>query len=106
MFFLAEIADTLRVPPTDFGCGDAASLVKCIKEKYSAEVLMDVGMVVKLYDVIRVGSSIIHPSDGGAHFEVVFRLVIFKPLVGEVLKGKVTHCSKDGIKVSFDFINE
>jgi DNA-directed RNA polymerase III subunit RPC8 len=50
-----------------------------------------------------VGSSLIHPADGGAHFEVVFRLVVFKPYVGEVISGKVLECSKDGIKVGLDF---
>ena len=56
---------------------------------------MDVGLCIALYDVIRVGSSLIHPADGGAHFEVVFRVVVFKPFIGEVITGTVLNCTKE-----------
>ena len=52
---------------------------------------------------IQVGSSLIHPADGAAHFEIVFRLVVFKPFVGEVITGKVLECNTTGIKVGLDF---
>lgn len=35
--------------------------------------------------------------------QVRFRLLVFRPFVGEILSGKVSSCTKDGIKVSLDF---
>ena len=105
MFFLTTIADTLRIPPSSFSKGDSPSIVQAINAKYPRKVIMDVGMCIALYDVIEVGSSLIHPADGGAHFEVVFRVVVFKPFVGEVVNGRVSACTKAGIEVSLDFFD-
>ena len=105
MFFLTTIADTLRISPSSFSCGDYPSIIRAIAVKYPRKVIMDVGLCIALFDVIKIGSSLIHPADGGAHFEVVFRVVVFKPFVGEVINGKVSACTKAGIEVSLDFFD-
>ena len=105
MFFLTTIADTLRIPPSSFSKGDSPSIVHAINAKYPRKVIMDVGLCIALFDVIKVGSSLIHPADGGAHFEVVFRVVVFKPFVGEVIQGKVSACTRGGVEVSLDFFD-
>lgn len=103
MFLIATVVDTLKLTPEQYESGDSLALISAINAKYPERVLMDVGLVMTLYDIVKVGSSLIHPADGGAHFEVVFRLVVFKPHVGEVITGKVSECTSLGIKVSLDF---
>ncbi|GMH53547.1 hypothetical protein TrST_g6839 [Triparma strigata] len=106
MFFLTTIADTLRITPGDFGTGDTTSIIAAINATYPEKVIMDVGLCIALYDVIRVGSSLIHAADGGAHFEVVFRVVVFKPFIGEVITGTVLNCTKEGIDVTLNFFSK
>ena len=105
MFFLATVADTIRIAPTHFSGGDDLALIAAINAAYPDRTLMDVGLVVSLYDVLTVGSALIHAGDGAAHFEVVFRVVVFKPFVGECVTAKVTECTQAGIRLSIDFFD-
>jgi DNA-directed RNA polymerase subunit E'/Rpb7 len=50
-----------------------------------------------LYDILEVDSGFIFPGDGGAHIEIKFRLVVFRPFVGEVLSGKIRSSTEEGI---------
>lgn len=36
----------------------------------------------------------VYPNDGAAYFKARFRLVVFRPFVGEVLVGTLTACTK------------
>lgn len=55
---------------------------------------MDVGLVVTLYDILSITGGHIYPSDASPYFDVVFRLVIFRPFLGEVLVGKIKRCTR------------
>ena len=48
----------------------------------------------------------IYPSDGGAHHKVVFRMIMFRPFVGEVMLGTVLRSTEDAIQVSLDFFDD
>jgi hypothetical protein len=36
----------------------------------------------------------VYPNDGAAYFKACFRLVVFRPFVGQVLVGTLTACTK------------
>jgi DNA-directed RNA polymerase III subunit RPC8 len=105
MFFLATIADTIRVEPHDFGKGDAKAIQSSINKKYPQKVLPSVGLVICLYDVLRVGAALIHPADGASHFELVFRVVVFKPFAGEIINGKIREATPEGLGVTLGFFD-
>ena len=64
MFFLATIADTIQIDPQNYSDGDEIALRHAIHKKYPEMIIMDVGLVISLYDVIKVGSALIHAADG------------------------------------------
>lgn len=35
--------------------------------------------------------------------QVRFRILVFRPFIGEILSGRVSCCTKQGIKISLDF---
>jgi DNA-directed RNA polymerase subunit E'/Rpb7 len=43
---------------------------------------------------VRAEGGHVYPNDGAAYFKARFRLVIFRPFVGEVLVGTLTACTK------------
>ena len=65
------------------------------------QVVFNVGLCIALFDLISVGDEYIFPSDGGSHIQVEFRLMVFRPFVGEVLTGKIRSCNQHGIMGSF-----
>lgn len=63
------------------------------------------GLCIALHDLLKVGESNILPGSGSQHMAVEFRLVIFKPYVGEVLTGTVVSCDAQGARISLGFFD-
>ncbi|CAN0120133.1 unnamed protein product [Pylaiella littoralis] len=103
MFVLATINDTVKVAPSKFS-GDALNVLTAqIEAKFADRVIANVGLCLCLHSYEKIGDPYVYPSDGAAHYKVRFRMLVFRPFVGEILAGKVTSCTKQGIKVSLDF---
>ncbi|KAH9576965.1 hypothetical protein CY35_01G190000 [Sphagnum magellanicum] len=64
------------------------------------QVLKDLGLCVTLYDIKAVEGGFVFPGDGAPRFTVDFRLVMFRPFVGEVLIAKLKTCDKSGLYLS------
>jgi len=69
-------------------------------------VVPSVGLVVTLWDIQSIEGGTIYPSDGAAHYDVTFRLVIFRPFEGEVLVGKLIRSDKTGVWISLGFFSD
>eukprot|EP00752_Nemacystus_decipiens_P003713 g3422.t1 len=103
MFVLATIKDTVKVAPSKFN-GDALDVLTAqIEAKFADRVIANVGLCICLHSYESIGDPYVYPSDGAAHYKVRFRMLVFRPFVGEILAGKVSCCNKQGIKVSLDF---
>lgn len=62
---------------------------------------MDVGLVICPYGpAMEIGDGILVPGDGGAHHQVLFQVVVFKPFIDEILVGTVTESKEEGVMVS------
>jgi len=106
MFLLSKFQDKFQISPQNFNQNIVEALSDQIEKKYTNKVIPDVGLGVCLYDVTEMSDGIVYPSDGCAHYKVGFRLVVFRPFVGEVLVGTVKSCDHTGIKVSLGFFHD
>lgn len=123
MFLLAELKDTIRIPPETFHM----KLIDAVKDEINRklankvmpivhirlcepnlylfwywnvhfhQVLLNVGLCIVLKDIIRVGDSIILPGDGASHTEILFRYIVFRPRIGDIITGKIRSCSREGV---------
>lgn len=57
-------------------------------------VVLMVGALLLLLPLLRAEGGHVYPNDGAAYFRARFRLVVFRPFVGEVLVGTLTACTK------------
>ncbi len=78
-------------------------LGEAIDAKYSNRILDDLGLCICLYSLETEGPAFIHPNTGCANYKTHFKIVVFRPFIGEVLTGRLVSCTKDGIKVSLGF---
>jgi len=65
-----------------------------------------VGLCIALKDIVSLKDSIILPGDGASHTEVLFRYVVFRPMVGTVITGKIRNCSREGVHVTLGFFDD
>ncbi|KAK9815819.1 hypothetical protein WJX72_010172 [[Myrmecia] bisecta] len=106
MFILACLEDKIRVVPSDLDSKSITAVTSVIEQTYIDKVVADLGLVMSLYDVQQIEGGFIYPSEGSAHFQTKFRLVVFRPFVGEVIVGKLTKSSKEGLHVSVGFFDD
>lgn len=107
MFVLTTIADTVRIPPSMLAIPTLVSVHSEMDKKYPNKVIMDVGLVVCRYgDALQVGDGVIAAGDGGAHHEVIVKLIVFRPFVEEVCTGTILRSNEEGIQVSTGFFDD
>lgn len=101
MFVLTLIADTIRIPPQLLAKPTLTSIQTEIDKRYPNKIIVDVGLVVCPYGPpLEIGDGILVPGDGGAHHQVLFQCVVFRPFVEEVLVGTVKESHEGGVVVS------
>ena len=106
MYVLVKLKDKLRILPSEFNRDPAEVLTEQIELKYSNKVILEVGLCVAFYDFVEISEPHIYPSEGSSHQFVTFRLVIYRPFVGEVLSGKISASDENGIRVSMGFFDD
>ncbi|CAH2211074.1 jg315, partial [Pararge aegeria aegeria] len=97
MFVLAEMKDVVRVTPEHFHQSLTESITTLLNRKLANKVVLNVGLCIALFDITCIGHSYIFPGDGSSHTEVKFRYIVFRPLVEEILIGKIRTCSREGV---------
>ncbi|KAG8462991.1 hypothetical protein KFE25_001764 [Diacronema lutheri] len=105
MFSLVMLEDTVKVQPSDFHLPTHEALVSAVNCKFANKVIIDVGLCLRLYDIASIGEAFLHPGDAAQHVALVFRIIVFCPFVGQILVGKITTLSKDGLVVSLEFFD-
>jgi DNA-directed RNA polymerase subunit E'/Rpb7 len=101
MFVLALLADTIRVPPHLLSSPTLNAVSSIIERRYPNRIVIDVGLVICPYGPpLEVGDGILVPGDGGSHHQVIFRCLVFRPFVEEVLVGVVISSHGGGVTVS------
>ncbi|XP_032520499.2 DNA-directed RNA polymerase III subunit RPC8 [Danaus plexippus] len=106
MFVLSEMKDVLRVTPEHFDQSLTESITTLLNRKLANKVVLNVGLCIALFDITNIGHSYIFPGDGSSHTEVIFRYIVFRPLVEEILIGKIRSCSRDGVHVTMGFFDD
>ena len=94
MFLTCSFEDSIRVLPKDLGQSTLGAVTAVLEKTYLDRVIKDVGLVVSIFDVFSIDGGFVYPSDGAVVFAVTFTLVVFRPLVEEVLIGKLKKCNK------------
>ncbi|KAH8315271.1 hypothetical protein KR074_001804 [Drosophila pseudoananassae] len=106
MFVLAELKDNVRIAPDQFNLQLVDAVRDEIDRKLANKVLLNVGLCIALKEIVSLKDSIILPGDGASHTEVLFRYVVFRPMVGTVLTGKIRNCSREGVHVTLGFFDD
>uniref|UniRef100_T1J1V3 DNA-directed RNA polymerase III subunit RPC8 n=1 Tax=Strigamia maritima TaxID=126957 RepID=T1J1V3_STRMM len=106
MFILTEFTTTVRVPPSEFGIPLHEAVSKELNKKLANKVVHNTGLSITLFDITSLGESFIIPGDGASHTKVLFRYVVFRPFVNELIVGKIKKCSPEGVHVSLGFFDD
>ncbi|KAL9940640.1 hypothetical protein V8E36_000128 [Tilletia maclaganii] len=106
MFRLAEIEDTIRIEPANMGKDRVQALTDEINRKYANMVLQGVGLCIFLFDFVTASEGKVRWGDGCLYHHCTFRMLLFRPFIGEVLQGRIKSSDEDGIRISLEFFDD
>lgn len=69
-------------------------------------MIINVGLCVSVFDLLETGDPYVHSGEASAFVKVTFRCIIFRPIIGEVIKGRIRSSSEEGIHVSIGFFDD
>lgn len=96
MFYLIEVEDHVRVEPKHFGLPTKEAVEKQINESFVDRVSKELGFVVALVSVDSVSSGVIIPGDGAAFYNSIFKLLVWKPELHELVYGTISDITNFG----------
>lgn len=96
MFYLIEVEDHVRVEPKHFGLPTKEAVERQLNESYVDRVNKELGFVVSLVSVDKVESGVIIPGDGAAFYNSVFKLLVWRPELHEIVYGTISDITNFG----------
>lgn len=96
MFYFTEVVDYIRVEPKLFGIPTIQAVEEQLRETYADYYDKELGRVVSVIDVLRVGEGIIIPGDGAAYYNSTFTLLAWKPELHELVYGTISEITNFG----------
>lgn len=104
MFVVVPIKDVITVAPDSLHLDHYAAVYREVDSRYAGRVLHDYGIAVGVYDIPRIGAAELKQGlKGSAEIAVVIRLIVFQPLVGEVMLATVVNSTSESLLVSIPF---
>ena len=101
MYALSEVEGVVRVEPKLFDSDLNKAIAEQLKEIYVGQVNNDLGRVIKIVSVLKIGEGIIVPGDGAAFYKVTFTAIHFRPEIHEIIEGKIRDIAKFGAFIEF-----
>jgi len=96
MFYLLEVEDHVRVEPKHFGLPTQEAIEKQLNESYVDRVSKELGYVISVISVDKVEQGVIIPGDGAAFYRSVFKILVWRPELHELVYGTITEIANFG----------
>lgn len=96
MYSLVKVRETIRVPPKEFSSNLKEAILKIVQEDYEGLVDEDLGVVIAVTGVEKIGEGKIVPGDAAAYHEALLSLLVYKPVLQEVIEGFVSETTEFG----------
>ncbi len=99
MYKIITVEDKVRVPPRKFSLKADDAVKESLEERWEGVTDRRVGVVLAVTSIEKIGEGKIMPGDGGIHYPVEFRMLVYTPDTHEVVKGNVIDVTEFGVFV-------
>ncbi|KAK8717996.1 hypothetical protein V6N13_045246 [Hibiscus sabdariffa] len=106
MFYLSLIEHTLRLPPHLLHLPLDEALKTELKTLFIDNVIVNLGLCISVYDIRSIKGGFVFPGDGASTYTVEFRLIVFRPFIGEIIVAKVKESDANGLRLSLGFFDD
>ena len=96
MFYEITAKSHVRLPPAMLKGNIKEALLLRLNENFEGYIGSDVGFIIYVTEITKVGDGIIIPGDGAPYFDTEFKFLTFLPEIQEVCLGKITDITNFG----------
>ncbi len=96
MYNLVTVKDVVRVPPRRFSEELNKVIISELETNLIGKVDKDIGIIIAVTNVKDVGEGKIIMGDGATYHNAVFEMLVYKPMLQEVVDGWVTEITSFG----------
>jgi DNA-directed RNA polymerase subunit E' len=104
MFYAIDVEDYVRVEPKLFGLDTKTAVEEQLQNTYSSYHDEEIGEVIGVISVSKVGEGIIIPGDGAAYYNSDFKLLVWKPEINELVYGHIAEITNFGAFINLGVI--
>lgn len=101
MYYKSHVEGVVRVDPKLFGEELKDSIFTQLRANYSGKVTEELGRVVVICGVNKIGEGLLIPGDGAAYYTTEFTAVHYVPEPNELVEGEVRDITKFGAFINF-----
>ncbi|KAL8140100.1 hypothetical protein V2J09_006121 [Rumex salicifolius] len=106
MFYLSQIEHKLRLPPHLLHHPLDVAIKSELESLFLDKIIPKLGLSVSIYDIADIQGGFVLASEGAPTYKVIFRLIVFRPFVGEVISAKIKESTKDGLQLTLGFFDD
>jgi len=96
MYSVVKVREKIRVPPIMLGKKLKESVLDIVQEGYEGLVDDDVGLVISVTDADNIGEGKVVLGDGAAYYEADVEMLVYKPMMHEVVEGNISEITEFG----------
>ncbi|MBI4044690.1 MAG: DNA-directed RNA polymerase [Candidatus Diapherotrites archaeon] len=96
LFSIHTFNDTVRVAPNQLSNEMKKTVKKNLQKEYEGVLDEEIGVVVAITGVEKIGEGKIVPGDPGIYYSVDFNALTYKPEIQEVVEGMVSQITEFG----------
>ncbi|MHA1768368.1 MAG: DNA-directed RNA polymerase [Candidatus Thorarchaeota archaeon] len=91
LYSIVTVKDVVRIPPTQFGTPIEEAAMIHLRKQHENVLDRDVGLMIAVIGIDDIGQGRLIPGDGATYHSVTYRVLVFKPVRGEVVEGTVVE---------------
>ena len=96
MYQIVTAEEEIPVPPTKLNLDTELAVRESIEEKFEGKIDNEVGVILAVTDIEKVGEGKILPGDPSVYYPVSFKLLTWMPKEHEVVEGEVVDITEFG----------
>ena len=96
MFYEIKAKSHVRVSPNLLGQDIEEAVLQRLNETFEGHISQDVGFVVIVTEVLKIGDGIIIAGDGAPYYDTEFKMITYLPEIQEVVLGKISDITNFG----------
>ncbi|MFX1261798.1 MAG: DNA-directed RNA polymerase [Promethearchaeota archaeon] len=91
IYSVVTVRDVVRIPPKEFGSQIEDAAMVHLRKQHENVLDRDVGLMIAVIGIDEIGQGRLMPGDGATYHSVTYKVLVFKPIRGELVEGNVVE---------------